>query len=374
MLGTVVLRSAARRSPVSVLVTVILLVAPVALAFDVVRATYGAHHFADFGIFYDAGRAVLHGRSPYPEATVRALRHQNQFVYPAFSAVVLAPLALLPLELAATILLGCSLLALLASLWLCGVRDWRCAAAALLSLAVAQGIVLGTITPLLVLAVAAAWRWRERPWVVAAALAGAIVAKVFLAPLLVWLLLTRRYAAAARTVLLSAVIGLGSWAVIGFAGLSGYPHLLSVLSRVEQTHGYSTVALCLRLGLGAAAGRAAAVALAAVLVLAAARLRGRTDGDARVLGLVMLACLAISPIVWLNYLMLVIPPLAVLRPRLSPAWLTLIAVWLFANGNSVAPAWKVIAWHLDLTALALVFAGVAVGGVLRGRAGRPQPA
>lgn len=357
MLGSLNLRPAVRRSPLSLAITLALLIALAVFLVVTVRATYTGHRFRDFGIFYAAGRAVLHGESPYPQATADVLRHQNQFVYPAFSAVVMAPLALLPLHLAAAVLMCCSFAGLIGALWLCGVRDWRCGAVCLLSVAVAQGIVLGAITPLLALALAVAWRWRDRPWVAASALACAIVAKLLVAPLLVWLLITRRFAAAALTLALSAAIGLGFWAVIGFRGLTGYPQLLAMLSRVEQTRGYSTVALAAQLGLGTTAGRALEVSAAVALVAAAVALRRRPGADARIFGLLSVACLMTTPIVWLNYLTLLVPALAIVRPRLSAAWLTLLVVWLFAAPNAAVPAWKIVAWHGDLLILALLLAG-----------------
>ena len=56
----------------------------------------------------------------------------------------------------------------------------------------AASIDLGTIEPLLLLAVAAAWRWRDASVAGAARSAAAIVLKLFLWPLAVWLALTRR--------------------------------------------------------------------------------------------------------------------------------------------------------------------------------------
>ena len=61
---------------------------------------------------------------------------------------------------------------------------------------VLSAVRLGTLTPLLVLALAILWRWRDRRWVAGGSLAVAISLKLFLWPLVVWLLLTRRFRAA----------------------------------------------------------------------------------------------------------------------------------------------------------------------------------
>lgn len=364
-------RIPAGRRPASLALAALLVLATAGLAVDVVHAAFHAHRFGDFGIFYDASRAVVHGRSPYPHATVHALRHQNRFVYPPFAALVLAPLAALPLTAAGAAMLGLSAAALVAALRLSGLRDWRCGAVALLSIAVAQGLVLGTITPLLTLALAIAWRWRNRPWVVAGAIACAVAAKVFLAPLVLWLLLTRRFRAAVLATALSVALIIVPWALIGFAGLSGYPRLLSVLSQVEQTHGYSVVALCLHLGATVGAARAVSCAVGLALALAAVATRRRPHGDAGTFGLSILLCLALSPVVWLNYLTLMLPALAALRPRLSPLWLCLLAVWLFAGGNSVIETWKVVLWQVDVAVLFAAFAGVRWPPVHSGRTSAP---
>src|SRR5947209_13692997 len=149
-------------SPRSLVWPVALGVPAIVLLWVGLKAAYGAHDFYDFRIFWDAGRAVLHGHNPYPPATVAALRHQDQFVYPAFSAVAMAPLALLPLPAAATLFIAANLVAVPLALWTVGVRDWRCHAITLCSIATLQGVVMGQLSCLILLAAAAAWRWRDR--------------------------------------------------------------------------------------------------------------------------------------------------------------------------------------------------------------------
>ena len=58
---------------------------------------------------------------------------------------------------------------------------------------VIDSVRIGTLTPVLLLLVAVAWRWRDRRWVASGALAAAIAFKLFLWPLVVWLLATRRW-------------------------------------------------------------------------------------------------------------------------------------------------------------------------------------
>ena len=98
-----------------------LAVPAIALGVITIQLAYGRHHFYDFQIFWHAGRAVLDGVTPYPAITHDALKHQDQFVYPAPAAVAMVPLALLPLSVAATIFIVLNIAAVIASF--CA-RNW----------------------------------------------------------------------------------------------------------------------------------------------------------------------------------------------------------------------------------------------------------
>ena len=107
------------------------------------------------------------------------------------------PLGLLPFALADFLFFALSIASVVIALRLLEVRDWRCHAAAFTSVPVFAGIADGAISPLLLLGAAAAWRYRNSLWRGAAAVAVLVVAKLFLWPLWLWLVYTRRYAAAA---------------------------------------------------------------------------------------------------------------------------------------------------------------------------------
>jgi alpha-1,2-mannosyltransferase len=344
---TITPATAARRprplDPRSLAWQILLIVPALVLLVVAVRTAYGPREFYDFHIFWHAGRDVLAGKTPYPHATLTALRHQDQFVYPAPAAVAMAPLALLPLPAAASVFMCLNLIAVPLALWLLGVRDWRCHALTMCSIATLQGIVMGQLSPLLLLAAAVAWRWRDRRRA-ALAVAAAVAVKLFLAPLIVWLWATgRRSTAALAAGLAAAAMAIG-WAAIGLKGLTGYPHLLSAVSAIEQRFGYSAVALGSSVGLPASVARGTALVVTAALCAAAWTVARRPGGDRRAFSLAVVATLTLSPIVWLSYFVLLAAPLALARPRLSPAWLLIVAPWAFANPNSLAPTWKIAAW------------------------------
>jgi hypothetical protein len=292
--------------------------------------------FWDFHALWTAGHDVLNSRSPYPPGARGALAGQQAFVYPAPAAVAAAPLALLPFTVSSVAFELLSIGALVAALWIVGLRDWRCYGLAFLTRPVLHGLTLGAVTPVLTLGLAAAWRWRDRRWIAGGAVAALIVLKVFLWPMLIWLALTRRLASALTALLLAAVTTALAWAVIGFDGLRAYPHLLDLLSQVLEGKSYSLVALGLSLGTGAAAGRAlAAIVGAACLGLIA--WRGRASGaDGWTFTLAVGAALALSPIVWLHYFMLLLVPIAIASPKLGPLWLLPVAFWI-VGGQSIDP-------------------------------------
>ncbi len=327
-------------------------------------SAFGNHHYSDFGVFWHAGRHVLQGVNPYPEATFHALRHQDQFVYPAPAALLMAIFALLPLSISALVFLLLSLGAMALSLWLLDVRDLRCYALALVSLTMIQGIVMGTVTPFLMLALAVAWRFRDQARWVAAVAAVAVGTKLFLAPLVIWLAATRRWRTAALAAIASMATLVVCWFVIGIDSLRNYPALLSELTKVEGHSGLSTYALMAKIGLPDERARLVTFALVLLLAVAAWVIADRQDGDRRAFSLAVVACLVISPIVWLSYYGLLIVPVALLSRRLSWWWVLPATTWLFPTANLPAPMWKLIAAHLFLGAIVLL--------ALRGRSAEPS--
>src|SRR5919204_499848 len=182
----------------------------------------GAPH--DLDVFLRGAGKVLDAASPYP------FHGDKTFAYPPFLAYLVAPLHPLSSSAAAVVWTLLSLAAVALALWLLELRDWRCYALVAVFLFTRSSIDLGTIEPLLLLAVAAAWRWRDRLLQPAAAVGAAIVLKLFLWPLAIWLALMRRVRTAAFAVAVAVVLAAVSWAAIGFAGIADYPGVLRRLA------------------------------------------------------------------------------------------------------------------------------------------------
>ena len=298
----------------------------------------GAQAFFDFrGGLYNAGVAILHGHPFYAASFLahqaaimhaggiaRGELYSNPFslpVYPAFANVAIVPLALLPFGTAATVYTVVSAAAMVAGVWLLGVRDPRCLIVSLLSWPFLFGAFLGAVGPFLLLGAGAAWHWRERVWPCALALAAIVAAKIFPWPLGVWLLIRRRYRAAAAAVVAGLVLTLGAWAVIGFSGLAQYPQMLANMSFIQEGRAVSLVTVLLVAGVPSGVAHICAFAAAGLILLAAWRLSSGPDGDRRVFGLAVIAALTATPIVWEHYMVLLFIPIALASPRLSGLWM-----------------------------------------------------
>jgi Glycosyltransferase family 87 len=295
----------------------------------------------DFEIFWRAGSAILHGDSPYPPPDREVLASEDEFVYPAPAGLAAALFAWLPTSVAEAAFLVLLTAAVGAALWSLGVRDWRCYGAAFLSRPTIDAILTGTVSPLLLLGVALLWRYRNRAYLAGGIAAGIVVLKLFLWPLLVWLLVSRRVRSALVAVLLATVVSLASWAVIGFAGLTDYPSLLRALADDLEGKGYSLVALGLASGLDVSGARLLMYAAGAALLAAVVRWSVPGEvGDRRSLAAAVGAALALSPIVWSHYWVLLLAPLALARPRWSPLWLLPIAFSILPGQSTGATPWE----------------------------------
>ena len=265
----------------------------------------------------------------------------------------MAPLGALPFAVAAALFVLLSAAALILALRLLGVVDWRCYGVALASIPALGALRLGTFTPLLLLALAVAWRFRERALVCATATGLAVAVKLFLWPLVVWLVLSRRIASAALAAAIAVVVTVAAWGALGFAGMTDYPALLSSLTASVQAKGWSVVSLSVAAGASATAGKLVAAAAAATLLLVAAVLRR----DVVSFAFAVAAAIVLSPIVWLHYFLLVAAPVALVSPALSPVWAVLLIFWLSPFQETGGDVWRIL---LGLTAVASVCTATAL--------------
>jgi hypothetical protein len=175
--------------------------------------------------------------------------------------------------------------------------------------------------------------------------------KLFLWPVLLVEGARRGLASAVRIAGLTVLLTLGSWAAVGFAGLTAYPSLLGKTQDEWETDGYGVAALVRRAGASAGVTNAvlligAATALAVVVRLA----RRHRLGDRGVLSAAVVAACVFSPVSWLHYAALLLVPVALFQQRLGPAWFAPLVLWATPFEEAHGDAWRIALWLLVVTA------------------------
>jgi len=296
--------------------------------------------------YLPAARDLLHGRSPYH---VSQVPDHTAFGSPPIAAFIFIPFLVLPAVLAEAILSILSLAAVLAALRVVGVRDWRCYAIVSLSFPAVSEFQTANLSGLLALCTAVVWRYRDRATIAGAAVAAAVALKLIGWPLIVFLLATRRFRAAAYSAGFTATAIIVPWAAVGFAGLRDYPHVLSLLEQNERRRGASITAL----GLHAASSPIAQL-FAYLVGFALLSAAWRTHVPHRAFAASVGATLAFSPIVWAHYFVMLLVPFAIAVPRFGPLWLLPFAFWISVSSNNNPRFWQLPAILALETALLFI--------------------
>lgn len=291
---------------------------------------------ADLWVFLHAARSIGHGASPYVDPSSPLVWSGHTYVYPYVTAWVFMPLTSISLAAAGVVYYVLSVAAMLG-----GVRLVAGPRAGLVPVVVAltaepvvRALQLGTLNPWLFLGLAVGWRHRRRASSAVAALTVVIVAKLFLLPMVVWFVLTRRWRAAALTTALTAGVVLAGCAMADLS-VKSFARMLAALSAHEAPHSSSVTALLDRVGLGSTMTLVGTLLIAGGVVAGGwARYRG-TGNEAFVFCACLLASLALSPIVWSHYflLLLLIPLTMQWRPR--SLLIFLCVTWLVAAPGGV---------------------------------------
>ena len=272
--------------------------------------------FLDFRAnVWEPGRAILAGESPLRDYSDP---ESLGSVYPPAANLLTLPFALPPYKVAAILWLGALVLSVLIALRLCGVRDWRCVALALASPPVINGIVYGNVSLVVVLVLAGAWVWRDRPLRGGAMVGLLIATRVFLWPLAIWLLFTGRRRAAASAVASTVLITVMGWAAVAFRRIDEFADVTRRNAWDWVDRGVSVASLTANLG-----GSRTAIVLVSLLagLAAFAMAWRRRHADLECFAWTLVAALFISPIVWPYYYAMLLVPLALATPYLSRAWL-----------------------------------------------------
>ena len=297
-----------------VVVAIVVLILPLSPAYDL-------------NVFLRAGDAALHGRNIYPAIGSPAVYSGSSFVYPAVTAWPFVLLALLPAGLAGAIYFVVCACAVIAATTFESDRDHWIPLLVLGTAFTITGLQLGSLSPLLFVGAVCLWKLRDRPAIFGLVAAPVIVSKLFLAPLLVWPLLAKRYRAFAWATSLTVLLLAVSFAT-GSLSLPGYLQLLSELGRHEARAGFGLISLLRNLSLTPLAAQATALGVATVLMVIAYAhyLRARDERILYSAGIV--SALLLSPVVWSHYLVLL--PAALLALDARRRWFIALAITSWA--------------------------------------------
>ena len=149
------------------------------------------------GTLWAPARAFLDGNPIYPEPTRDAVALGNPTVYPPLVILLRDAVRAAPRRLAVVALVRPPCRVCVASMRILGVRDWRCLVLAVTTPVVVPRALYGERHVLLLVPLALGVALRDRAAIAGVSVGLAIAAKLFVAPLVVWLLLTRRFRAAA---------------------------------------------------------------------------------------------------------------------------------------------------------------------------------
>jgi len=314
----------------------------------------------DFRVFYGAAEAVLRGDSPYPPLDDPGTVFGRSYVYPPLTALAVVPLTVLPEAVAGLLVMFALTLALLAIPRVLGVQDWRCYGVLLLWPPVLSAIQTGSVTILLALAAAAAWRYRDRTLAASLSVGMTLAVKTILWPVVVWLAATRRVGTAVAACVVGAAAVVIPWAAIGFVGFGGYPDLLRHLEDAVGDDSYTLYIVALDAGAPSEVARVAWLGVG-VGLLAAMIVLGRRGDERSAFVLAVAAALALTPIVWLHYFALLAVVVALATPRLGIAWFLPIAMVLTPGSGHPSPFET--SWTLAVAALTIGLSLRATGGM-----------
>lgn len=334
------------------------------IVFTAFSARWGAYDF--HWTYYPAAHRLLAGTSPYAVSR-RAVGEGIAFVYPALSAIVLAPLALVGRSAADHIYMLLCFLLVPATLWTAKIRDWRVYGLPLVWLPVIVGWQGGNLSLPLAFLVMLAWRLRDRPLSAGLITALAISLKPFMWPLALWLLATRRWRAAGFALVSGLLLNLAAWWIVGLSQIHVYLRLSQEVTDALWRGGYSMLAIAHYLGFGRGVGEVllligSAALVAGVIYTGFAKGRER---EAMVLAVALM--LVASPLVWSHYFVLLLVPLAIGRPHLSPAWLLPLAMWVCPPSTTVVGWQAAVAWAVAAGVVALALRQRPVGRRLADR-------
>ena len=301
-----------------------------ALMTGLILASAGSTFGYDYDAYIDGPRRFLDGRPLYDPAITGAGPH-GLFLYPPPFALAMLPFSWPPEAVARFVWVMAMAVCMPIGAVLLPVRRdirWTIVLLAAFDWLVLYSIKLGQVGPLLFLLFAAAWRWLDRVWPVAIAIAVGTLVKVQPAILIVWAAVTGRWRLVwASLGILVAVCGVSTV----FTGIGAWPDYLTLLRRIspaaDVVNNCSLGAVLYQAGVQEDVANnvqwlSTAVAAGAVL------LAWRYARPVAAFQITVLASQLLTPLLWDHYAMLLLLP----------------AAWLLERGRYWAVAFPLFSW------------------------------
>jgi hypothetical protein len=361
------------RSLTSLLVRVayaVALVSAIAWAYLILQASaaQGTLGF-DYKAYDLAVDNLLAGRTMY-DPNAQQTGSFGLFFYPPPFALMVGPLALLPVELGVavwTVLLAAASVLAIALLPVSRRIRLVVLLLAALSWPLVYAIKLGQVGPLILLTFAIGWRWMNAPWRLGVSTAIGTVIKLQPILLIGWALQTGRLRAAAIVIGVAGAIALVATAVAGpQAWFDEYDLLRRVSQPVLTPNAVGVGRLLYEAGIPEGTAMVGHVMNLVLVALVTVLVTLRGTATASFLA-VVIASQFISPVLWDHYALLLLLPVAWLLER-RQWWAAAIplATATFLVGISPPVAYPIAFWAALL--------GVTWQGIALARAARRQAA
>jgi alpha-1,2-mannosyltransferase len=317
----------------------------------------------DFRAYHQAIARLFDGQPLY-DMSYTQTGGFGLFYYPPTFAPLLVPFGLMGEAPAIWIWIALSIAAFLVGVAILPVSRavrWWIVLLAGLSFPFVYGVKLGQVGPVLLLLLGIGWRWIDSPIRLGASSAFGAAIKLQPGLILVWALLTRRFAAVVVGAVVLAVLAILATLLSGPDAWSDFLTLVRTVSDPITTPQNLTPGAVVY-QIGVPADLAALVQIAStvlVLLLVLAAIRWATD-EASYLATVI-ATQLISPILWNHYAMLLLLPVAYLLAagRWWALAIPLVTAWPLVDVTPPA-AYPIVFW-ITLVAVVLVGARARSG-------------
>ena len=277
-------------------------------------AAAGATLGFDFLAYHQAAVRLLDGQPLY-DMSFQASGGFGLFYYPPTFAPLIIAFGLLPAATAVWTWTALLVVAFAFGVMILpvsrGVRWWLVLLAGL-SWPFVYAVKLGQVGPVLFLLFAVGWRWLDRPTRLGTSAAIGTAIKLQPAIILVWAVMTRRWAAVLAGVLVLAALAVGATLLAGPTAWSDFALLIrQVGDPITTPHNFTPGAVAYQLG--ATAQVASLIQLGCTVLLVAAVLAAARWATAEASYLIaVIASQLLSPILWDHYAMLLLLPVAYL--------------------------------------------------------------